>query len=149
MVNNSGQLGVAGSSIRFKDEVRDMGEASSGLLRLRPVTFFYKQSEQSGPRQLQYGLIAEEVAEVYPELVEYSETGEPFTVRYHLLGSMLLNEVQKQDHQIHQQQARIAALEAQLQHRELEQRELAAQIAELKAQWAGIAGQLKLPQNKD
>jgi len=98
---------------------------------------------------LQHGLIAEEVAEVYPELLEYSETGEPFTVRYHLLGSMLLNEVQNQDRQIHHQQGRIAALEAQLQHRELEQRELAAQIAELKAQWARIAGQLKLPQNKD
>jgi len=101
-----------------------MGEASGGLRRLRPVTFYYKQApyrdgpgqaQQGGPRQLQYGLIAEEVAAVYPELVEYSDTGEPFGVRYHLLGAMLLNELHRQDRQIQGQATQIAALEAQLQ----------------------------------
>ena len=140
LISDSGQLGVLASSRRFKDEVRDMGEASAGLRRLRPVSFYYKQAQQGGPRQLQYGLIAEEVAAVYPELVEYSQTGEPFTVRYHLLGAMLLNEVQKQDRQteeqqqqIHAQAAQIAELKAQRQQRDIEQ---AAQIAELKGQVA-------------
>jgi len=122
VINGAGLLGFQSSSRRFKEDIRDMGEASSALRRLRPVTFYYKQTEQSGPRQLQYGLVAEEVAEVYPELVEYSETGEPFAVRYHLLGPMLLNEVQRQDRQIQEQRRQI--------------HEQAAQIAELKGQAA-------------
>lgn len=106
-----------------------MAEASDGLRRLRPVTFYYKQTEPVGSRELQYGLIAEEVAAVYPELVEYSETGEPFTVRYQLLGPMLLNEVQKQDRQIREQQQQLQSQ--------------AAEVAELRAQVAAIAGRLK------
>jgi len=114
VMNADGQFRALPSSRRFKEDVRDMGQASSGLRRLRPVTFYYKQAQQGGPRQLQYGLIAEEVAAVYPELVEYSDSGEPFTVRYHLLGAMLLNEVQRQDRQIQEQAAQIAELQAQL-----------------------------------
>jgi hypothetical protein len=128
-VDPSGRLGVQLSSARFKEDVRDMGHATDGLRRLRPVTFYYKQAQQSGPRALQYGLIAEEVANVYPELVEYSETGEPFTVRYQLLGAMLLNEVQKQDRQIQEQQRLI---QAQAEH-----------VGELQAQLAAIADRLK------
>ncbi len=102
-----------------------------------PVTFYYKQAPQGGSRQLQYGLIAEEVAVVYPELVEYSD-GEPFTLRYHLLSSMLLNEVQRQDRQIQEQAAQIAELKAQT-----------AQLAELKAQLVAIAGRLKRLDRQD
>ncbi len=129
LIAADGQLGVAPSSRRFKEDIRNMGQASSGLRRLRPVTFYYKQAQQGGPRQVQYGLIAEEVAAVYPELVEYSDTGEPFTVRYHLLSTMLLNEVQRQDRQIEEQRQQIHAQ--------------GAQIAELQAQLAAIAGRLK------
>jgi hypothetical protein len=113
LVGADGQLGVASSSRRFKEDVRDMGQATEGLMRLRPVTFYYKQAEPGAHRQLQYGLIAEEVAEVYPELVEYSATGEPFTVRYQLLGAMLLNEVQRQQSTIDAQAAEIATLKRQ------------------------------------
>jgi hypothetical protein len=113
-----------------------MGKASDGLRYLRPVTFYYKQAQEGGPRQLQYGLIAEEVEAVYPELVEYSETGEPLTVRYHLLPAMLLNELQKQ-------YAQIAELQAERERQEIERREQAAQIAELKAELSRIANQLK------
>ncbi len=95
-VTNSGQLGTTVSSLRFKEQVRDMGDASSGLLKLRPVTFFYKAEYDKGPRILQYGLIAEEVADVYPGLVAYDSEGKPYSVRYQYLTSMLLNEVQKQ-----------------------------------------------------
>src|SRR5207249_2220069 len=76
MVNSSGQLGTVLSSRRFKEEIQDMGAATSGLLRLRPVTFRYKEAFADGTRAAQYGLIAEEVAEVYPDLVAYSGTGE-------------------------------------------------------------------------
>ena len=113
-VNNSGRLGVAPSSRRFKEEIRDMGDSSSRLMRLRPVTFFYRPEAVAGPRTLQYGLIAEEVAPIYPELVEYTAAGQPQTVRYHLLSSMLLNEVQKQQRQIESQGRRIAELQARL-----------------------------------
>ena len=62
-----------------------MGPASDGLLQLRPVTFRYKQAQNDGSHPLQYGLIAEEVATVYPDLVQFDKTGEPQTVLYHLL----------------------------------------------------------------
>ena len=63
------------SSRRSKDDIRDMGDASGGLLRLRPVTFRYKQKAADGSAPIRYGLIAEEVAEVYPELVVYDGEG--------------------------------------------------------------------------
>jgi len=100
-INPSGQLGTTTSSLRYKEEIQDMGDASSRLMELRPVTFYYKPQYSDGARTLQYGLIAEEVAKVSPDLVQYDpSTGEPQTVYYHLVNAMLLNEVQKQHHQI-------------------------------------------------
>ena len=105
-VNTNGQLGVgAPSSLRFKQDIEAMGNASTRLMQLRPVVFHYRPEYVDGKPTLQYGLIAEEVAGVYPELVGLGTDGKPQTVRYHLLGAMLLNEVQKQEHQI-QTQAR-------------------------------------------
>jgi hypothetical protein len=72
-----------------------MGELTDRLLALRPVVFRYKPEVQAGERPLEYGLIAEEVAEVFPELVVHDDEGKPFTVKYHLLAAMLLNELQK------------------------------------------------------
>jgi hypothetical protein len=95
-VDSNGQLGTAVSSRRFKEQIRDMGDGSSALMNLRPVTFFYKPEYDKGQRTLQYGLIAEEVAEVYPDLVAYDPDGKPYTVKYQYLTSMLLNEAQKQ-----------------------------------------------------
>jgi hypothetical protein len=65
-VNSNGQLGTLSSSARYKQNIETMGDRSRGLLKLRPVTFHYK-SDPNG--ELQYGLIAEEVAKVYPDLV--------------------------------------------------------------------------------
>lgn len=95
-VNSDGQLGTLTSSLRFKEHVRDMGDSTGALMRLRPVTFFYKPEYENGPRTLQFGLIAEEVAKVYPELVEFGMDGQPYSVRYHFVTTMLLNEVQKE-----------------------------------------------------
>ena len=91
-----------------------MGAATSGLLRLRPVTFRYKEAFADGARTAQYGLIAEEVAEVYPDLVGYSPTGEVETVQYQKLVPMLLNELQKQHRRLDALQADNAALKARL-----------------------------------
>ena len=73
-----------------------MAGANGALLSLRPVTFRYKEAYVDGDKPIQCGLIAEEVAEVFPELVVYNEEGEPETVKYQLLATMLLNELQKQ-----------------------------------------------------
>ena len=109
-IDSSGQLGTLASSEQFKERVKDMGEITDGLMRLRPVTFYYKGADKGPSGLLQYGLIAEEVAKVYPELVQYSESGQPLSVRYHLLSAMLLNVIQRQQHVIEQSAAEIAKL---------------------------------------
>src|SRR6266545_2823078 len=119
-VTATGKLGTVTSSRRVKDDIREIGEESDGLMRLRPVAFEYKP--QIDPTGLtQYGLIAEEVADVYPDLVAYDRDGRPETVRYHLVNALLLNEVQKrhrtaevQEKTIEQQQAEIEGLKARL-----------------------------------
>jgi hypothetical protein len=97
VIDSAGQLGTISSSRRFKRDVADMGERTERLLELRPAVFRYEgqQAVPNGQTPLEYGLIAEEVAEVFPDLVVHDEDGEPFTVRYHLLSAMLLNELQR------------------------------------------------------
>jgi hypothetical protein len=125
-VDGSGQLGTISSSRRFKYEIQDMGEVSDKLLRLRPVTFRYKQVQTDGSHPLQYGLIAEEVAEVMPELVAYDADGQPQTVQYHVLPTLLLNELQKQRQLVEEQRSTIARQQVDIQ-------ELAARLAKLEA----------------
>ena len=110
-INSSNQLGTATSSIRFKQAVRDMEDTSLVLAKLRPVTFQYREEIAGGEDLLQYGLIAEEVAEVEPGLVAYDEAGEPYSVRYQFLAPMLVNEYQKQQRTVDEQAARIARQE--------------------------------------
>jgi hypothetical protein len=114
LIDGAGQLGTANSSARFKDNIADMGDASAGLMALRPVTFHYKADQSAEGRTLQYGLIAEEVAEVYPKLVARSADGQIETVMYQYLPPMLLNEIQKQQRTIAAQAARLAELEERL-----------------------------------
>jgi hypothetical protein len=104
VVNSSGQLGVMSSSRRYKEDIRSMGDVSDRLLALRPVTFRYKQADENGQKPEQYGLIAEEVAKVMPELVVYNQKGQPETVAYQTLAPLLLNELQR-EHARAQQQA--------------------------------------------
>jgi hypothetical protein len=98
-INANGQLGTVLSSRRFKNQIKDMGMVSDKLMQLRPVTFRYKDSAEKGKHALQYGLIAEEVAKVYPDLVQYDKQGRAFTIYYHLLTPMILNELQKEHRQ--------------------------------------------------
>jgi hypothetical protein len=112
-VNASGKLGVMTSSRRYKEEIVDMSAESDVLMKLRPVSFYYRQ-ELDETHLRQYGLVAEEVAEVAPGLVAYDKDGVPETVRYHFVNAMLLNEVQKQRRRLEAQQSRIQDLEARL-----------------------------------
>ena len=81
----------------YEENIKDMGDTSARLMQLRPVVFNYKSEIVEGPRTNQFGLIAEEVAEVYPDLVDYNpETGVPDSVYYEQINVMLFNEVQKQ-----------------------------------------------------
>ena len=90
-----------------------MSDASSGLLRLRPVTFRYRKPYADGSKPVDYGLIAEEVAVVYPDLVVKGADGQVETVQYHKLIPMLLNELQKDHETIQSLQAQVAALQKQ------------------------------------
>ncbi len=111
LVDVFGQLGTIASSARVKHDIQNMGDTTDRLMRLRPVTFHYKNDRTNAP---QFGLIAEEVEQVLPELVAYGIDGKPESVRYYLLSSMLLNHVQKQDAQLKSQATKIADLEARL-----------------------------------
>ena len=109
LIDGNGQLGTVNSSRRYKEDIQDMGDASSGLMKLRPVTFRYTQAYADGSRPVDYGLIAEEVKEVYPDLVAHLANGDVETVQYHKINAMLLNEVQKQHQQLRDQQRRLEA----------------------------------------
>jgi len=102
LVNATGQLGTVKSSLRYKHEIADLGDESDVLMKLRPVSFYYKP-ELDDTQTRQYGLVAEEVAKVAPELVVFNADGTPETVRYHFVNAMLLNEVQKQRQRIEEQ----------------------------------------------
>jgi hypothetical protein len=130
LINSAGQLGIQASSSRYKRDIQPMGAHSRGLLQLRPVIFRYQQDAQ-GERQ--YGLIAEEVAQVYPELVTRGATGEVEAVRYQEVIPMLLNEVQHQHRQLAELKAQNARLRAAVVHQQEELAALKAYDARLRA----------------
>ena len=103
-----------------------MGDASTDLMKLRPVTFRYKQAQEDGSHPLQYGLVAEEVAEVNPGFVQFDKDGNPQTVLYHVLPALLLNEVQKEHQKIEDQEKLIQSQQEQLKAQEERLRKLEA-----------------------
>jgi len=128
VVNDFGRLGVqAVSSERFKTAIEPMGSNTEKLQQLRPVTFHLKTDPHG---DLQYGLIAEEVAKVYPEMVIRGEKGRIDGVRYDELAPMLLNEVQRQQQKIEEQAARLSEVQQQLAQVELALLNLGGQRAE-------------------
>ncbi len=132
-INSNGQLGTSGSSRRFKEQIHDMADSSSKLFQLRPVTFFYKPQYDDGSHSLQYGLIAEEVAKVYPEMVAYEKDGQPYTVKYQLLAPMLLNELQKQHAIVTAQQDLINTQQQQIQTESRQITELQQRLTRLES----------------
>jgi hypothetical protein len=95
VIDANGQLGTVSSSRRTKDNIQDLGPVSRGIFDLRPVKFTYKQPFADGSTPVQYGLIAEEVEQAMPALVAYGADGTPETVKYHVLPTLLLAEVQR------------------------------------------------------
>jgi hypothetical protein len=112
-VNGNGKLGTATSSRRFKEEIRPMEQASEALLALRPVTFRYKP-ELDPEGILQFGLVAEEVEKVNPNLVVRDKEGKAYTVRYDAVNAMLLNEFLKEHRKNEEQEATIARQQKQI-----------------------------------
>lgn len=111
-VNGDGKLGTVTSSARFKEDIEDLGSVSRRLFQLRPVQFRYAPEYDDGSRLMQYGLIAEEVESSFPELVVHDADGKVETVRYHLLSVLLLNEVLRQEEELEELRASVAALAA-------------------------------------
>ena len=108
VVNASGQLAPVASSLKYKENVNDMGDYSSAIYKLRPVTFTYKK-ETCDDQSMQGGLIAEEVLDVMPQLVFHNSFGEVHSVKYQDLSSLLLNEIQKLLKRIEALEAKVGA----------------------------------------
>jgi hypothetical protein len=133
VVNSSGQLGVAVSSERFKEEIKRMDKASEAILALRPVTFRYKKNiDPDGVPQ--FGLVAEEVAKVNPDLVVRDAKGEVYTVRYEAVNAMLLNEFLKEHYKNEEQEKTIAELKSGMTALAATVKEQASQIQKVSAQ---------------
>ena len=120
-VNSDGKLGTNTSSARFKEEIKPMGEASEAILALKPVSFRYKK--HIDPRGTsQFGLVAEDVEKVNPELIIRDQDGKPHMVRYEQINAMLLNEFLKEHKKVQQLEASLAE----------QSKDFRAAIAELK-----------------
>jgi Chaperone of endosialidase len=128
LMDSNNQLGTMSSSKRFKKEIKPMDSASESILALKPVTFHYKSDQTSTP---QFGLIAEEVAAVNPDLVVRDKNGEIYTVRYDAVNAMLLNEFLKEHKKVEELTKDFQATVAQLTARLDEQ---AAQIQKVSTQ---------------
>ena len=113
IVGTTGQLGTVVSSKRFKEAIKPMDKASEAILALKPVTFRYKK-ELDPDKLPQFGLIAEEVEKVNPELVARDEEGKIMSVRYEAVNAMLLNEFLKEHRKNEEQEATIARQQKQI-----------------------------------
>ncbi len=147
IINSNGKLGTIVSSERFKDAIKPMDKASEAILALKPVTFRYKK--ELDPEGIpQFGLVAEQVEKVNPDLVARDEQGKPYTVRYEAVNAMLLNEFLKEHRKVEEQQGKISDLKAALAQ---QGRDLASAIARqqeeirvLSASLQKMSNQLKL-----
>ncbi len=131
-VDNKGHLGTVTSSARYKEAIKPMDKASEALFSLQPVTFQYRK-EVDPERQPQFGLIAEQVATVDPDLVARDEDGRPYTVRYEAVNAMLLNEFLKEHRKVESLEAKV------MQQKE----EFATQLTALRAALEEQAAQVR------
>ncbi len=140
LINAAGKLGTATSSKRFKEEIKPMDKASEAILALRPVTFRYrKEIDPAGTSQ--FGLVAEEVEQVNPDLVVHDEDGRPYSVRYEQVNAMLLNEFLKEHKAFLEEQCKV-----QEQRTRIEKQE--ATITELKKGIESVVAHLKEQDSK-
>jgi Chaperone of endosialidase len=116
-INLAGKLGTTTSSRRFKDDIRPMDKASEAILALRPVSFRYKK--EIDPQGIpQFGLVAEEVEKVNPDLIIRDSEGKPHTVRYEQINAMLLNEFLKEHKKVEEQGGRLESQALRIQEQE-------------------------------
>jgi hypothetical protein len=140
IIGSGGHLGTVTSSARFKEAIKPMDKASEAILALKPVTFRYKH--ELDPEGIpQFGLVAEQVEEVNPDLVVRDAEGKVYTVRYEAVNAMLLNEFLKQHRTVQEQKATIAQLRQDFQSRLAEQQK---QIEALTAGLQKVSAQLAL-----
>ena len=130
-VDNKGRLGTTTSSARFKDQIRPMGSTSSSILALKPVTFRYKE-ELDPVKTPQFGLIAEEVAQVNPDLVIRDDQGAPYSVRYEAVNAMLLNEFLKEHGKVAALEETVAELKSALQEQTSRIEKISVEMAAVK-----------------
>jgi hypothetical protein len=130
LIDSLGQLGTLSSSRRFKKEIEPMEKASEAILALNPVTFHYRSDKTN---TAQFGLIAEEVAEVNPDLVVRDENGEIYTVRYDQVNAMLLNEFLKEHKRVQGLEATVAQQKKGMELLAAQLKEQAAQIRKVSA----------------
>jgi hypothetical protein len=136
VIDASGRLGIKPSSQRFKDEIKPMDNASEAILALKPVTFRYKK-DLDPDRIPQFGLVAEDVAKVNPDLVLRDADGKVYTVRYEAVNAMLLNEFLKEHRKVQDLEANDAAQQQEI-------KALAATVKEQAAQIQKVSAQLEL-----
>jgi hypothetical protein len=133
IVDSDGHLGTVVSSARFKDEVKPMDRQSESLLALLPVTFRYKR--QLDPKGIpQFGLLAEDVEKINPDLVARDAQGKPYSVRYEAVNAMLLNEFLKEHRKVEQLEATAAQQAKEINTLRSTLKEQAAQIQKVSAQ---------------
>jgi len=113
-VNSDDKIGTLSSSRRYKEQIKPMEHASETIFALKPITFRYKK-EVDPSQAVSFGLIAEEVAKVNPELITLDEEGRPQTVRYEAVNAMLLNEFLKEHKTVQELKKQVAELAASLQ----------------------------------
>src|SRR5438445_529451 len=133
IVGSNGQLGTVVSSNRFKDAIKPMDKASEAILALRPVTFYYKK-ELDPDGIPQFGLVAEQVEKVNPDLVARDEEGKPYTVRYEAVNAMLLNEFLKEHRTVQELKSAAAKQEAIIAHQQKQIEALTAGLQKVSAQ---------------
>ena len=144
-VDNDGKLGVFLSSRRFKTDIADMGAASEALLALRPITFHYKP-ELDKTCTPQFGLVAEEVAKVNPDLVTRDAKGELTTVRYEAVNAMLLNEFLKEHKKTEELEATVASLITTVKEQAAQIQKVSAQLAAASSSRGGLEASKPAPQ---
>jgi endosialidase-like protein len=146
-VNSLGKIGTVVSSQRFKEEIRPMDKASDAILALKPVTFRYKH-ELDPAGILQFGLVAEEVEKVNPDLVVRDAEGKVNTVRYEAVNAMLLNEFLKEHRKVEEQDVAIARLKQDFGTKIAQQAKqieaLAATVNEQAAQIQKVSAQIEV-----
>ena len=142
-VNADGKLGTLLSSARFKDAIKPMDKASEAIHALKPVTFHYKK-ELDPKRIPQFGLVAEEVAKVNPDLVTRDANGEVYTVRYEAVNAMLLNEFLKEHRTVQEQKATIGELKSTVEKQEATNAQQQKQIEALTAGLQKVSAQVEM-----